>query len=46
MVFLKTLLGFVVSKKGKTHDLKKIEALGNIPVLKIPQEIQVLNGMA
>jgi hypothetical protein len=46
MVFSKTILGFIVSKEGKTHDLKKIEALVNMPVLKTLQEIQVFNGMA
>ncbi len=46
MVCFGTILGFIVSKKGKTHDPKKIEALVNMLVLKTPQEIQVFNGMA
>jgi hypothetical protein len=46
MVCSRTILGFIVSKKGKTLDPKKIEALINMLVPKTPQEIQVVNGMA
>jgi len=34
MVCSRTILGFIVSKKGKTSDLKKIEALVSIQCLK------------
>jgi hypothetical protein len=46
MVCSGTILGFIVSKKGKTLDLKKIKVLVNMPMPKTPQEIQVFNGMA
>jgi hypothetical protein len=46
MVFSGTIVGFVVSEKGKVMDLKKVEALVNMPVLTTPHEIQVFNGMA
>jgi hypothetical protein len=46
MVCFGTILGFIVSKKGKTHDPKTIKALVKMPVPKTPQEIQVFNGMA
>jgi hypothetical protein len=34
MVCSRTILGFIVSKKGKTYNLKKIEALVSIQCLK------------
>jgi hypothetical protein len=46
MVFLATILGFIISKEGKVMDLKKVEALVNMPILITRQEIQVSNGMA
>ncbi len=46
MVFSRTILGFIVSKKGKVMDPKKVEALVNMPVRITPWEIQVFNGMA
>jgi len=46
MVCSGTILRFIVSKKGKTPNPKKIEALINMTVPKTPQEIQVFNGMA
>jgi hypothetical protein len=46
VVCSRTILGFIVSKKGKTPNPKKIEALVNMLVPKTPQEIQVFNGMA
>jgi hypothetical protein len=46
MVYSRTILGFIVSKEGKTLDPKKIEALVKMLVPKTPQEIQVFNGMA
>ncbi len=46
MVCSRTILGFIVSKEGKTHDPKKIKTLIKMPVPKTPQEIQVINGMA
>jgi hypothetical protein len=36
MVCSKTILGFIVSKKGKTLDPKKIKALVKMPVPKTP----------
>jgi hypothetical protein len=46
MVFLATILGFIISKEGKVMDLKKVEAFVNMPILTTHQEIQVSNGMA
>jgi len=46
MLCSRTILGFIVSKEGKTCDLKKIEALVNMSMSKTPQDIQVFNGMA
>jgi hypothetical protein len=46
MVYCGIILGFIVSKEGKTLDLKKIETLIKMLVPKTPQEIQVFNGMA
>ncbi len=46
MVCFGTILGFVISKEGKTLDPKKIEALVKMAVPKTPQEIQIFNGMA
>jgi hypothetical protein len=46
MVFSRTILGFIMSKKGKIMDPKKVEALINMPIPTTPQEIQVSNGMA
>jgi hypothetical protein len=46
IVYSKTTLRFIISKKGKTHNPKKIEALINMLAPKTPQEIQVFNGMA
>ncbi len=39
MVFLGTILGFVVSKEGKVMDLKKVEALVNMLITTTPIEI-------
>ncbi len=41
-----TILGFIVSKEGKTPNPKKIKALVKMPIPKTPQEIQVFNAMA
>jgi hypothetical protein len=46
MVFSGTILGFIISKKGKIMDPKKIEALINMLVPTTPQQIHVFNGMA
>ncbi len=46
MVCFGTILGFIVSKEGKTPTPKKIKALVKMQVPKTPQEIQVCNGMA
>jgi hypothetical protein len=46
MVCFGTILGFIVSKEGKTFNPKKIKALVKMLVPKTPQEIQVFNGMA
>jgi hypothetical protein len=36
MVFLGTILGFIVSKEGKVMDPKKVEASVNMPVPTTP----------
>jgi Fe2+ transport system protein B len=46
MIFSRMILGFIVSKKGKLPNLKKIQMIVNMPPLKNPQHIQVFNGMA
>jgi len=46
MVFLKTILGFIVSKENKVMGLKNVEALTNMLVLTTPPKIQVFNEMA
>jgi hypothetical protein len=46
MVCSKTILGFIVSKEGKTPDPKKIKVVVKMSVPTTPQEIQVFNGMA
>jgi hypothetical protein len=46
MVFFGIILGFIISKEGKTFDLKKIEGLVKMLVSKTLQDIQVFNGMA
>jgi hypothetical protein len=40
------ILGFIVSKEGKTLDPKKIEALVKMLMPKTPKDIQVFIGMA
>jgi hypothetical protein len=45
MVCSRIILGFIVSKKGKTFNPKKIEALVKMLMLKTPQDIQIFNGM-
>ncbi len=39
-------MGFIVSKKGKLLDPKKIQPIVNMPPPMNPQQIQVFNGMA
>ncbi len=46
MVFLGMILGFIISKEGKLPNLKKIQAIVNMPPPKNRQNIQVFNGMA
>jgi len=46
MVFLGMVLGFIVSKKGKLIDPKKVQAIVNMPPPKNPKWIQIFNGMA
>jgi hypothetical protein len=46
IVFSKMILGFIVSKEGKLPNLKKIQAIANMSLLKNPQQIQVFKGMA
>jgi uncharacterized membrane protein len=41
MVFSRTILGFIVSKEGKTLNHNKIEAIVNMLVPTTPQEIQM-----
>jgi hypothetical protein len=36
MVFSRTILGFIVSNKGKVMDPKKVEALINMPIPTTP----------
>jgi hypothetical protein len=36
MMFSKTILGFIVSKKGKVMDLKRVEALVYMPIPTTP----------
>jgi len=45
MVCSRIILGFIVSKKGKSFNPKKIEALVKMLMLKTPQDIQIFNGM-
>jgi hypothetical protein len=44
MVFSRTILGFIVSTKGKVMDPKKVETLVNMLVPTTLQEIQVFKG--
>jgi hypothetical protein len=46
MVFSGMILGFIVLKKGKLTNPKKIQVIVNMPPPKNPQQIQVFNGMA
>jgi hypothetical protein len=46
MVFLVTILSFMVSKKGKVMDPKKVEVLVNMLIFITFQEIEVFNGTA
>jgi len=46
MVCLRTILGFIDSKKGKAPNPKKIKFIVKMPIPTTPQEIQVFNGMA
>jgi hypothetical protein len=46
MVCSGTILGYIVSKEGKTPNPKKIEALVKMPIPKTAQEIEIFNGMA
>jgi hypothetical protein len=46
MIFSRIILGFIISKKGKFMDFKKVEALVNMLVPTTHLEIQVFNGMA
>jgi hypothetical protein len=46
MVCFKTILGFIISREGKTLDLKNMEAIVKMPIPKTLQEIQVFNIMA
>jgi hypothetical protein len=45
MVFLRLILGFIVSKEGKIPNPKKVQAIVNMPIPTNPQQIQVFNGM-
>jgi hypothetical protein len=46
MVFLGTILGFIMFKENKVMDPKKAEALVNMPIPTTLQEIKVFNRMA
>jgi hypothetical protein len=46
IVFLRLILGFIVSKEGKIQDLKKVHTIVNMLIPTNPQEIQVFNGIA
>jgi hypothetical protein len=46
MVCFGTILGFTVSKEGKTPHPKKIEVLVKMLIPKTLQKIQMFNGMA
>jgi hypothetical protein len=46
MIFSRMILGFIISKKGKLSNPKKIQAIINMPPHKTPQQIQIFNGMA
>jgi hypothetical protein len=46
MVCFRTILGFIISKEGKTVYFKNIEAIIKMPIPKTPREIQVFNKMA
>jgi hypothetical protein len=43
MVFSRMILGFIISKEGKLPNLKKIQAIVNMPPPKNPQQIQCFN---
>jgi hypothetical protein len=46
MVCFENILGFIVSKKGKILDPKKLKTLVKMFIPKTPQKIQISNGMA
>jgi hypothetical protein len=46
MVCSGIILGFIISKEGKTHYPKKIKVVKMLVCTQTPQEIQVFNGMA
>jgi hypothetical protein len=46
LVHLGVILGYVVSKRNKLPNLKKISTTIHKPTLKTPKDIQVFNGMA
>jgi hypothetical protein len=45
-VFSWMILGFIISKERKLPNLKKIQAIVNMPPPKNPQQIQIFKGMA
>jgi hypothetical protein len=46
MVFFGIILGFLVSKKGKLSNPKKIHVIMNMLIPQNSQQIQLFNGMA
>jgi hypothetical protein len=46
MVFLVTILSFIMFKESEVMDPKKVGALINMAIPIVPQEIQFFNGMA
>ncbi len=46
MVFSRMIFDFIISKERKLPNLKKVQAIVNMPPPKNPQQFQVFNGMA
>jgi hypothetical protein len=46
MAFSRLILGFTISKEGKIPNLKKVQAIMNMPGPTNPHHIHVFKGMA